>query len=55
MIKFKKEEKKQNNERESDEAKNNLLGFFNLLLKIDGRVNPQKYKSKNKKQLNVFK
>ena len=25
------------------EAKNNLVGLFNLLLKIDKRVNPQNY------------
>ena len=48
MIKSKNAEKKQNNERGLDEAKNNLLGFFDLLLKIDKRVNPQRYKSKKK-------
>jgi hypothetical protein len=28
---------------EDKEAKNNLVGLFNLLLKIDKRVNPQNY------------
>jgi hypothetical protein len=31
------------------EAKNNLLRFFDLLLKIDRRINPQRYKSEKKK------
>ena len=44
MIKFNNAEKKQNN-KEKEEARNNLLGFFNLLLKIDRRINPQRYKS----------
>ena len=39
MIKSKNAEKKQNNKRE-EEARNNLLGFFSLLLKIDMRINP---------------
>jgi len=29
------------------EAKHNLLGFFELLLKIDMRNNPQNYKMEN--------
>lgn len=41
--------KKQNNKRGLEEAKNNLLGFFDLLLKIDRRVNPQRYKLKRRK------
>jgi len=49
MIKSKNAEKKQNNKRGLEEAKNNLLGFFDLLLKIDKRVNPQIYKLKRKK------
>ena len=49
MIKSKNAEKKQNSEKELEEARNNLLGFFGLLLKIDMRTNPQKYKSKKKK------
>ncbi len=49
MIKSKSVEKKQNNERGLEEAKNNLLGFFDLLLKIDRRVNPQRYKLKKPK------
>jgi len=44
MIKSKNAEKKQNNKKGLDEARDNLLGFFSLLLKIDRRVNPQKYK-----------
>jgi len=35
--------------KEISETAYNLLGFFDLLLKIDGRVNPQKYKLKRKK------
>ena len=49
MIKSKNAEKKQNNERGLKEANNNLLGFFDLLLKIDMRINPQRYKLKRKK------
>ncbi|MDD5551765.1 MAG: hypothetical protein PHI88_01200 [Candidatus Pacebacteria bacterium] len=30
------------------EAKQNLLGFFDLLLKIDRRNHPEKYKRNNK-------
>jgi len=48
MIKSKNAEKKQNN-KEEDEARNNLLRFFSLLLKIDMRINPQRYKSRKKK------
>ncbi|MCK4355013.1 hypothetical protein KAW43_01505 [Candidatus Parcubacteria bacterium] len=48
MIKSKNAEKKQNNKRGLDEAKNNLLGFFDLLLKIDTRNNPQNYTKKSK-------
>jgi hypothetical protein len=29
----------------SKEARDNLVGFFSLLLKIDKRLNPQNYKS----------
>lgn len=43
MIKSKNVEKKQSNERWSAEAKNNLTGFFDLLLKIDRRINHQNY------------
>lgn len=28
---------------EASEAANNLVGFFDLLLKIDMRINPQRY------------
>lgn len=34
--------------KEAFEAAHNLLGFFDLLLKIDRRVNPRRYKSKKK-------
>ena len=49
MINSKNAEKKRDNEIESEEARNSLLNFFNLLLKIDRRVNPQRYKLKKKK------
>jgi len=49
MIKSKNVERKQNSKRRSEEAKNNLLGFFDLLLKIDRRTNPQRYKLKKEK------
>ena len=53
MKEFKNEEKKQNNrEVESDKdwkARQNLFGFFSLLLEVDKRVNPHLYKSSNKK------
>lgn len=31
------------------EAKNNFVGFYALLLKIDKRINPQLYKTKSNK------
>lgn len=49
MIKSKNAEKKQNNKKKLEEAKNNLSGFFDLLLKVDRRVNPQRYKLEKKK------
>lgn len=42
MSKERIEEK--NNKQRKFEAKQNLLGFFNLLLKIDIRNDPEKYK-----------
>lgn len=39
--------RKGKDEQENFEAKQNLLGFFGLLLKIDMRNNPEKYKIKN--------
>ena len=36
-------------EREKFEAKQNLVGFFDLLLKIDIRKNPEKYKKPKEK------
>ena len=47
MIKSKNAEKEQNNKKKLKEAKNNLSGFFDLLLKIDKRINPHLYKNKN--------
>jgi hypothetical protein len=44
MTKSKNVEKKQTNKDESEEARNNLLGFFDLLLKVDMRKNPHLYK-----------
>ena len=35
---------------EATEATSNLVGFFDLLLKIDTRENPQNYTKKSKKQ-----
>ena len=46
---FKKEDGKKLSKKEASEAAYNLLGFFDLLLKIDRRVNPQRYKLKRKK------
>lgn len=42
-----KKQKKEINDYSEFEAKQNLLGFFELLLKIDMRNNPEKYKNKN--------
>ncbi len=48
MKESKNEEKKQNNREVEDdkdwEVRQNLFGFFSLLLKIDKRVNPHLYK-----------
>lgn len=46
---FEKDYGRKLSKKETSEATHNLLGFFNLLLKIDRRVNPQRYKSKKKK------
>lgn len=43
MSQFKKEEEKQDDKSDAEEARNNLLGFFELLLKVDKRINPQNY------------
>ena len=48
MTESKSVEKKSNKEKESQEARNNLLGFFKLLLEVDMRVNHQRYKVKKK-------
>ena len=55
MIKSKNAEKKQNSKRGSDEAKNNLLGFFDLPLKMDMRKPPRIYNLKKKKIVKVSK
>lgn len=34
----------------SFEDKQNLIGFFSILLRVDKRVNPQNYKPKKEKQ-----
>ncbi len=49
----KKNQTKENIERinENDsEARQNLFGFFNLLLEVDKRVNPHLYKKDNKEE-----
>ena len=46
---FKKDYGRKLSKKEAFEAAHNLLGFFDLLLKIDMRVNPQEYKLKRKK------
>ncbi len=50
---FKKECDKELTFTEATEAVNNLVGFFDLLFKIDRRVNPQLYK-KDKNKLEVL-
>ena len=49
---FKGEYGKKFSYKEATEAANNLVGFFDLLLKIDMRQNPHKYirKAKTKKK-----
>ncbi|XOB41820.1 MAG: hypothetical protein ACKKMS_00250 [Candidatus Nealsonbacteria bacterium] len=46
---FEKDYGRKLSKKEVSEAAYNLLGFFELLLKIDRRVNPQRYKLKKKK------
>lgn len=46
---FEKDYGKKLSKKEAFEATYNLLGFFDLLIKIDRRVNPQRYKLKKKK------
>ncbi|MFA5080036.1 MAG: hypothetical protein WC472_00205 [Candidatus Paceibacterota bacterium] len=52
MRKLENEDKKQNNkEREGNkdwEARQDLVGLFSLLLKVDKRVNPHLYKIKKR-------
>lgn len=37
------------NKKDAFEVSSNLLGFFDLLLKIDRRINPKRHISKGKK------
>jgi len=46
---FEKDYGRKLSKKEDFEAIHNLLSFFDLLLKIDRRVNPQRYRSKRKK------
>ena len=46
---FKKDYGRKLSKEEAFKAAYNLLGFFDLLLKIDRRINPQRHKSKKKK------
>ena len=46
---FEKDYGRKLSEEEAFEAIHNLLGFFDLLLKIDMRISPQKYKLKRMK------
>lgn len=43
------QEKETNKDMWTDEERENIVGFFDLLLKIDKCHNPQKYVRKNKK------
>lgn len=45
------EELKKDNQKDKEywEARQNLFGFFGLLLEVDKRVNPQLYKKQKKK------
>lgn len=33
---------------EYESSMDNIVGFFNALLKVDKRINPERYKSKNR-------
>lgn len=46
---FKEDYGRKLSKKEAFEAAYNLLGFLDLLLKIDRRINPQRYKLKKKK------
>lgn len=46
---FEKDYGRKLSKKEAFESAYNLLGFFDLLLKIDMRINPQEYKFKKKK------
>ena len=48
---FKEEYGKKLSFAEAKEVSNNLVGYFDLLLKIDRRNNPEKYKKINKRKL----
>jgi len=45
---FEKDYDRKLSKKEASEAAYNLLGFFDLLLKIDRRVSPERYKFKKK-------
>ena len=47
---FKEEYGKELSYKEAHEAAHNLVGFFDLLLKIDMRENPQNYIKKSRNQ-----
>ena len=44
-----KSKRNENIKQKEFEAKHNLVGFFNLLLQIDRRNNPEKYKNPKEK------
>jgi len=50
---FKEEYGKELSFAEATEAANNLVGFFDLLLKIDIRTNPQNYLRRGKNNQNL--
>ncbi len=52
---FEKDYGRKLSKKEAFESAYNLLGFFDLLLKIDRRVNPQEYKSKKEDLLKLVK
>ena len=46
---FEKDYGKKLSKKEASATAYNLLGFFDLLLKVDRRINPQRYESRKKK------
>jgi len=49
------EKKQKDREAEDWEARQNLLGFFSLLLEVDKRVNPHLYKNKHRNDNDIVK